>query len=102
MEYPDNGQCGGQDRQQDRYDLRPHDAKINQRHIDIRAVVVSVGSNIVHVSAVQSCVIDMITSMQMQTAHLHQKHGDAGKGNDRQGRKSHRLDYTGQERGCTI
>ena len=97
MKYPDNGQCGGKDRQQDGHDFRPHDAKINQRYIDIRGVVVSARPDVVHVCPVQSSVIAVITSVQMQTAHLHQKHGGAGKGNDGQGRKSHRLDYTGRE-----
>lgn len=102
MKHPDYGECGGQDRHQERHDLRPHDAKINQRHIDICGVVVSVRPDIMHMCAVQSRTITMVTSVQMQTADLHQQHGSAGKGNDGQGRKSHRIEYTGQAPECTI
>ena len=102
MKYPDNGQCGGQDRQQDRHDLRPDDAQINQSDVHSFAVIVSVGNNLVQMCAMHAQVTAWLTRVQMQARHLHQKHGDAGKGNDGQGRKSHRLDYTGQEQGCTI
>jgi len=43
----------------------------------------------------------MMTRVQMQSADLHQLHCNAGKGNDGQGRKFHRLDYTERTLECT-
>ena len=62
----------------------------------------SVRPDVVHVCTVQNSAIVVISGVQMQAADLHQQHGNAGKGNDGQGRESHRIDYTGQEQGCTI
>jgi hypothetical protein len=62
----------------------------------------SVRPDVVDVRAVQRRAIHVITSVQMQSAKLHQKQCNAGKGNEGQGREFHRLDYTGRKQECEI
>ena len=77
--YPDCGHDHNYAGKQQRRQLRPADAELlEQRDIDVRAVIVVIGVGVMHVGSMEPCLVALQVNVQVQAADLHGEQADTG------------------------